>query len=202
MYDTEGRSRHIGWWRRKVRVVHQVGERGFEAQAEAFTEMEILGETGSNGRGAGTKENADAAIPNWSRRNGIESVDIEQAAVGGDVSVANAIGALKCSALGNIQIPWIVAGTGDRREIRACFPEADCADGPSTEREIGETVHMREEFAILAYREIVDGGKQKAIATRIRHVATVDSEIEAIGDGGAVDNFGIEGGGSVAANVA
>ena len=183
-------------------MIHQVSEGRFEAQAEALAEMEILGETGGDCCGAGCKENADAAITHGSRRNGAESFDVKQAAIGGDVAIGEAIGALKCTAIGNIQISRIVAGTGDRREIRPCFPEADGADGPSSNGEIGKTVHVREESAILADREIVDGGEQETIAARVSHIAAVGGEIESVGDWCAVNDFRIEGGGRIAANVA
>jgi hypothetical protein len=55
----------------------------------------------------------------------------------------------------------IVTGTGDGREIRTRFPEAHSAEGPTAKSKIGETVHVRKEFSILADREIIGGGKHK-----------------------------------------
>src|ERR1700676_3671587 len=166
--------------------------------------MKRLRQSGSNRRGAGTLQNTYTAVSNRTRGNRIEGTAVEHATGCGIryVAIADAVGTLECSAIGKIQIAGIVAGTGDGREIGTRFPEAPGAEGPPAESEIGETVQVRKEFSILADREIVDGGKQKPIATGGGHVAAVGREIETIGDGRTVDNFGIEGGGRITAEVA
>jgi hypothetical protein len=57
----------------KVRMIHQVGERGFEPQAQAFTEMESFGETGGNRRGAGAKENPTPQFPTGPEGTGLNA---------------------------------------------------------------------------------------------------------------------------------
>jgi hypothetical protein len=102
LQNAEGGCGDVGRRRGKVGVIEQVGEGSIEAQAEAFGEMEILGEAGSDGGCAGAKENADAAIPDRAGWNGIESVDVEHAAVSGEVGVSSAIGTLKRTAMPSI----------------------------------------------------------------------------------------------------
>ena len=137
-------------------MVHQVGEGPLESQVEPLRKMEILGQAGSNCGRAGANQNANAAIPYRPGWNGIEGVYVEHAAAGGNVAVSKAIGTLEGAAIRKIEIPGIIAGAGNGREIRSGFPEADGADGPSAEREVGETVHVRKEFAILTDGKIVD----------------------------------------------
>jgi hypothetical protein len=166
--------------------------------------MKCLRHSGGDRSCARALENTDSAVPNGTRWNRIEGTNVEHAAGCRvcNVAIADKIGTLERAAIGKTKIAGIVAGTRDRREIGTLFLEAHRADGPSAESEIGETVHVREEFVILADREIVDCGEQKAIAAGGSHIAAIGREIEAVGDRDAVDDFWVKGGGCVVADVA
>lgn len=132
-------------------MIQQVGEGGFEAEAQAFGEMEVFREASGDGRCARAEENPDTAVADRAGGNGIEGTDVEHADASGDVAIAGAIGPLERTAERKIEVAGIVAGLpcgplacGCRgwREVRAGFPEADSADRPAAEGEIGSSIHV------------------------------------------------------------
>ena len=76
-------------------MIQQVGKRGFEAEAQAFGEMEVFREASGDGGCARAEENSDAAVADRTGGNGIEGADVERAAAGGEVAITDAIGPLE-----------------------------------------------------------------------------------------------------------
>ena len=142
-------------------MVEKISKSPLEAKAHPLIQTKCFGKSGRNRARAGPLQNTYSAISNRSCRNRIEGAEIEHAAGRGacDVAIANAIRSLKRPAIREVEVARIVARTRDGREVGTCFPEADCADGPSAERKIGSPVHVRKEFSILAHGQIVNGGK-------------------------------------------
>src|ERR1700693_1421327 len=93
-------------------MVEQVCERSFKTKAQPLGNMKILGQPRGNRAGAGSFQDAHAAVSDRTRRNRTESVDIEHAAGHRDVAIADAIGPLQSSAKRNIEVSWIETGTG------------------------------------------------------------------------------------------
>ena len=61
---------------------------------------------------------------------------------------------------------------------------------------------MRKQFAILAYRQFVNGGEQKPVAARVCHISAVGRKIEAICDRRTVDDLRIKRSGIITSDVA
>ena len=142
-------------------MIQQVGECAFKSKLHAFTHVKRFGHSRCNGRCARTFETANGAVANGVRGDGIERVDIEHTSRRGvsDVCIADAVGPLERTSIGQIQISWIVAGTRGGRQIRPGLPEGDCADRPATEYRFGNGWHMAEKSSVAPDRQVVKRGK-------------------------------------------
>src|SRR5580692_4108250 len=125
-------------------MVEQIGESSFKAKAHPLVQVKCLGKSGGNCARAWPQENAHPTVSDGAGRYRIEGTWTEHAAGRRirDVAIANAIGPLESAAIGETQVPWIVAGTGDGREVGTSFPQADRAEGPSAERQIDSPIHV------------------------------------------------------------
>src|SRR5580704_17768633 len=135
-------------------MIHQVGERSFEPKSPTLRKVKRLGQSGGDGGGARTYQAANRAISDRAGWNRIEGVDVEHASRRRicNVAIADAIGPLERSAIGEVQIARIVARACCGREIGSRLPQTDRADRPTSEHRLGHDTHVTEKSPIAPDR--------------------------------------------------
>src|SRR5579871_3433585 len=166
--------------------------------------MKGLGQSRGDRCGARPLEAAHGAIADRTRWNRTESRDIEHASGRGvcDVSVSDAIGTLERAPIGKIEVARVVARACGWGQVRAGFPEAHRAYGPSAKDRLGNSCHVSEKSAIAAYRYVVRRRDQQPVAPGLRYVAAIGREVKSVGHRGSIDDFGVERRWRISADIA
>jgi hypothetical protein len=127
-------------------MIQDIRKSTFKAKVHSLREMKCLGQSSGDRRGAGAFQDTYAAISHRTGGNRIEGVDVEHTAGCRicDIPVADAIRPLKGAAIGEVQVSRIVVRARRGREIGPGLPQADGAEGPSAEGEVGGMADRRD----------------------------------------------------------
>src|SRR5580692_6786410 len=200
----EGRRGHIRRRRSVVQMIRQVRECALHLHAKLFPTCEGFGNSSRDCHCARTNQTADPAVSHRTGRHWIERAQIEILVWRGirKIAVAHAVRPLKSSPIHKIQVPWVIAGARNGREIGPRLPQADRTDRPASKNCLGNRTHVAEKTSPIPHGKLVDGRHKHPLPAHRRDVPAIRRQIEAVRYRSSVDYFGRESRRCVATHIA
>ena len=111
-------------------MVRKIGKCTFKSDVYLFSDRERFSKTRRDCDRAGSNQASNAAVADRTGGYGVVSVQGEEIVRRRirEIAVADAVRSLVGTAIHEVEVAWVIVGTGDRRKVRAGLPETHRAD--------------------------------------------------------------------------